>query len=242
MSWGRFVALGDSLTEGVGDPVGGHLRGWADRLAAALSATNPDLEFWNLGRRSLTTAEVRATQLERALELNPDLVGAAVGMNDILAPDFDSSNYEDDLRALVEPLASTGATLLMGTFPAEMPLLRIMPRSKATAFRKRLSDASDAVRSVADSVGAVCVDGPDGWTYGMAECSLDGCHPNARGHALIAELFLDALSQRAETDLGAIDRSDCGLVSTSLGHLRWIVGQDYLANARPLIARLRKSA
>ncbi len=34
--WRRYVAIGDSLTEGVGDPVRGFLRGWADRLAAAL--------------------------------------------------------------------------------------------------------------------------------------------------------------------------------------------------------------
>jgi lysophospholipase L1-like esterase len=221
--WTRFVALGDSLTEGVGDPVDGRLRGWADRLAAGLRTSTPELRFWNLGRRSLTTKEVRDAQLERALGLKPDLVGAAVGMNDILAPDFDGASYASDLAALVEPLAATGATLLMGTFPGDMPLLRVMPRSKATAFRQRLADASDAVRAVATSVGAVCVDGPDGWSYGMADCSLDGCHPNARGHALIAELFLDALSERAGTSLGSIDRSDCGLVATSLGHLRWIV-------------------
>ncbi len=38
--WHRFVAIGDSYTEGVGDPeprsLGG-LRGWADRVAEELS-------------------------------------------------------------------------------------------------------------------------------------------------------------------------------------------------------------
>jgi lysophospholipase L1-like esterase len=33
----RFVALGDSLTEGVGDPVGEAWRGWAALLADGLA-------------------------------------------------------------------------------------------------------------------------------------------------------------------------------------------------------------
>ncbi|SDK16031.1 hypothetical protein SAMN05216282_103147 [Cryobacterium psychrotolerans] len=37
--WSRYVALGDSFTEGIGDPEpaspGGH-RGWADRVAEVL--------------------------------------------------------------------------------------------------------------------------------------------------------------------------------------------------------------
>ena len=38
-SWRRYVAIGDSFTEGIGDPEpaspGGH-RGWADRVAEVL--------------------------------------------------------------------------------------------------------------------------------------------------------------------------------------------------------------
>lgn len=45
----RFVALGDSLTEGVGDPVGEGWRGWAALLVDGLS-DGPDMsvEFTNL--------------------------------------------------------------------------------------------------------------------------------------------------------------------------------------------------
>ncbi len=44
--WTRYVAMGDSFTEGIGDPEpaspGGH-RGWADRVAEELSRGHDDL-------------------------------------------------------------------------------------------------------------------------------------------------------------------------------------------------------
>src|SRR5690606_19259730 len=50
----RYVAMGDSFTEGVGDPDPTHpngLRGWADRVAAALAAQTPDFGYANLAIR-----------------------------------------------------------------------------------------------------------------------------------------------------------------------------------------------
>ncbi|MER2137399.1 MAG: SGNH/GDSL hydrolase family protein, partial [Arthrobacter sp.] len=50
----RYVALGDSFTEGIGDPSpespGGH-RGWADRLAEELAAGHDDFAYANLAIR-----------------------------------------------------------------------------------------------------------------------------------------------------------------------------------------------
>lgn len=79
--WRRYVALGDSLTEGLGDPVDGFPGGgWCQMTASALQAIRPDLEFVNLGRRNLTTQQIRETQLERAIELKPDLVTVLAGL------------------------------------------------------------------------------------------------------------------------------------------------------------------
>ena len=58
----RFVAMGDSQTEGVGDPTGpgGTERGWADRFAEEMAVRQGSLLYANLavrGRRiSLHTA------------------------------------------------------------------------------------------------------------------------------------------------------------------------------------------
>lgn len=228
LPWSRFVALGDSLTEGVGDPVAGRgqLRGWADRLVQTLRTLDPQLRYWNLARRSLRTAEVREEQLGLALELKPDLASAAVGMNDILAPNFDAGSYGRELIAIVRPLRRAGATVLMGSFPPDLPALRLMRRDSARKFRVRLHEASEAARSVAAEEGALFMEAPDGWRYTMSECSLDGCHPNARGHVHIAQLALEAL--RLEGGLEArIDRDGCGWVSTSTRHLTWLTSQAY---------------
>ena len=52
--WSRYVAIGDSFTEGIGDPEprspGGH-RGWADRVAEVLSAQTEGFAYANLAVR-----------------------------------------------------------------------------------------------------------------------------------------------------------------------------------------------
>jgi lysophospholipase L1-like esterase len=59
----RFVAIGDSTTEGLDDPDGeGGYRGWADRLAEIIANAQAEpLDYANLGVRSLHLSEIRAT-------------------------------------------------------------------------------------------------------------------------------------------------------------------------------------
>lgn len=105
----RFVASGDSLTEGLGDPLpsGGH-RGWADVLAAILGAGEPQLGHANLAVRGLTVPGVRRTQVSQALALEPDLVAAAVGMNDLVQPRLDLVALEIHVDALFRDLTAAG--------------------------------------------------------------------------------------------------------------------------------------
>src|SRR4051795_11555154 len=57
----RYVALGDSQTEGLNDPDGrSGFRGWADRLAVLLLATSPHLQYANLAVRGRLMAAIRA--------------------------------------------------------------------------------------------------------------------------------------------------------------------------------------
>jgi GDSL-like Lipase/Acylhydrolase family len=74
----RFVALGDSVTSGYGDPMPrGAWRGWAALLAEALGAdaTRPadPLEFHNLAVSGARIADVAERQLPAALSLRPTL-------------------------------------------------------------------------------------------------------------------------------------------------------------------------
>jgi lysophospholipase L1-like esterase len=78
--WRRYVAIGDSLTEGLGDPVQGYPNvSWAEGPAQALKRLHRDFEFLNLGKRYLTARQVRETQLQPALDFEPDLATVLAG-------------------------------------------------------------------------------------------------------------------------------------------------------------------
>ncbi|MGW3402537.1 SGNH/GDSL hydrolase family protein, partial [Streptomyces zhihengii] len=106
----RYVALGDSQTEGLGDgddTVG--LRGWADRLAERLAEQNPGVRYANLAVRGRLAGQVRAEQLEPALALRPDLATVVAGVNDLLRPAFDADEVAGHLEAMFAALTGAGA-------------------------------------------------------------------------------------------------------------------------------------
>src|SRR5688500_2863943 len=87
----RYVALGDSSTEGIDDPDGaGGFRGWSQRLAEKIFAVQGSLHYANLGVRGLTTAQVRERQLSAALAMRPELATLFCGTNDVTGLRFDA--------------------------------------------------------------------------------------------------------------------------------------------------------
>lgn len=85
----RYVALGDSFTEGVGDadstrPNG--VRGWADRVAQAVGERDERAQYANLAIRGYLMDQIIDEQLGPALELKPNLVSIYGGGNDIIRP------------------------------------------------------------------------------------------------------------------------------------------------------------
>src|SRR3712207_4519756 len=157
--WKRYVALGDSVTEGYGmDPVEGveHLP-WAHRVARALADTEPRLEFHNLGRRNLRAAEIAATQLEPALALEPDLVSIAAGPNDLLFEDFGREQMERDLEPMYARFAEAGVAMFTFTY-MNMPASGVFPADGAKVLAGRMETLHDAIRVHAERYGAHLID------------------------------------------------------------------------------------
>ncbi|MGD8150751.1 SGNH/GDSL hydrolase family protein [Ornithinimicrobium sp. Y1694] len=136
--WERFVAIGDSFTEGMVDAhpeVEDEYVGWADRVAAALAARNDELDqpfgYANLAIRGRLIDGIIEEQLEAALELTPDLVSFSAGGNDVLRPKVSLESVMAKLEAGVERIRETGADVLLFTAPnvAWAPLVnRVHPR------------------------------------------------------------------------------------------------------------------
>ncbi len=223
LPWKRFVALGDSLTEGVGDPIrGGGLRGWADRLAGSLQRADRNLVYVNLARRGLTTEEVRRTQLGAALAAEPDLASALTGMNDLLDPAFDPARYRDQLEALVRPLAERDALVLTATFP-DVTEFSPVPKRMMRGVKARLNAASDVVREVSERFDTVCLDADElPEPLEREVMSVDRLHPGPRGHVLLAQLFAKVLSERAGIE---IPEPEPAPVGGRLLQARWLVRQ-----------------
>ena len=118
--WHRFVALGDSYTEGIGDPephsLGG-LRGWADRVAEELAEGQPDFAYANLAVRGMLLRQILDRQLAPALALKPDLIAMSGGGNDIIFRHGDPDKLAEKIDEAVGVLAGTGATVLLYAGP-----------------------------------------------------------------------------------------------------------------------------
>src|SRR5579875_1953375 len=135
-----FVALGDSFTEGLNDPLpGGGYRGWADRFADMLSIHQPGLRYANLAVRGKLLREVAAEQVPRAIEMAPDLVSLAAGGNDLLRPGSDPDSLAETLDASVASLRAAGCRVLLlsGFDPCAFPVIRLL-RGKAAVYNMHM--------------------------------------------------------------------------------------------------------
>lgn len=192
----RYVALGDSTTEGLVDLYpDGSWRGWADRLAEQLVEVNPELRYANLAIRGRKLAQIRAEQLEPALELGPNLASVLGGVNDVLRREVDLAARAEDLEAIVAGLRGGGATVLMVTTPDLTQSITLA----AARIRARVEEFNEHVRAIADRQGALVVDLERDGIRNPAMWSLDRLHASSVGHERIAALAAVAL------DLGELD-------------------------------------
>lgn len=194
----RFVALGDSQTEGVGDPDGrGGVRGWADRFAETLALDNPGLRYANLAVRGHRVSRIRAQQLPQALALRPDLACVVAGMNDLMRPRFDLAAALLDIEAMLVGLHEAGAQVVTFTFP---DLGTLAPVARALSGRIRAMNAE--MRALAARGGAVLVDFEPlaALTADPRVWSADRVHLSPIGHDLCARAVADTLGLSTADD------------------------------------------
>lgn len=180
----RYVAIGDSSTEGLMDlDEDGGFRGWADRLAQHVAdGQDGPLDYGNLAVRGLHAAEIAQTQLAAALDLRPDLLTVFAGVNDVISVRCDFGALEAALEALFAGAASSGATVATFTMVdpgAVNPLVRHV--------RGRVFRLNRLIRAAALRHGVLVVDFE---AYPVAVDPRLWCpdrlHNSALGHATIA--------------------------------------------------------
>jgi len=202
-----YVAIGDSFTEGMGDPgPDGVERGWADLLALGIAeAQDGRLDYANLAIRGRKLGPLLAEQLEPAIAMRPGLLSVNGGGNDIMRPRMSVATVSGMLRAAVERATGEGipVLLLSGADPSEhLPLGGLM--------RRRGAELMDAARAWAEDMPLVTLcDNFGDERLRAADCwSADGLHLGTRGHARVAANCLRALGLPSPGWLDELAESD----------------------------------
>lgn len=211
-----YVALGDSLTEGLGDTGFEHDRtnkGWADRLASLLAREaafgGHSFDYANLALRGSNSLHILTAQLEIALELKADLVTIMTGANDLSWLPWRKRAIDHMLRGALNRLYEVGShVVLINTVrPAHTALAKIMiPRSR---------EMSSIIARIASEFGTPVVD-----IHSLREFehldfwSQDLVHFSANGHARVTNEVARTLSLNCRDESARLGgRSRLGIVT-----------------------------
>ncbi|MDO5728843.1 MAG: SGNH/GDSL hydrolase family protein [Actinomycetaceae bacterium] len=223
--WDTYVAIGDSTTEGLWDVrADGSLGGWADRLAAKLSARRaviamPPLNYANLAVRGRTMEPILREQLPHAVSLGADLISITAGGNDIVRPRVNVNRLARQMEEAVRQLRQHNIDVLLVTSsdPSGSPLIELT-RSRVSAFNASLwSIAQRYECGVVDQWGLKPLQTWNAWAD-------DRFHLTARGHEIVANAALVGLGL-APDDPHYADVPDewrRALAGPPPSHWRWI--------------------
>ncbi len=217
--WSRYVALGDSFTEGLMDVTddSGRHRGWADRLAGHLAMRNPDFQYANLAIRGRTAPQVVGEQVPAALRLRPDLVTLAVGINDALRPRYDVNAAATHVENAAQSLRAQGTDVVLFAFGDPSRKSRVMGR-----VRERILQANAATRAIAERYGCHVV---DFWGCAVFDADElwddDRLHLSPEGHRLASLAVLETLGLGDDAWRTPVSRDEPSLPQRAWGDTRW---------------------
>jgi lysophospholipase L1-like esterase len=188
----RYVAIGDSFTEGVGDDLpDGRVRGWADLVAQGWAdGRGEPIEYANLAIRGRLVWPIVHEQLEPALALKPTHLSFNGGGNDMLRPRTSIAHVVAAFDHVLRRCDEEGVQLIVlsGANPsAQLPMARMIQRRGdllSAAVVARLQARQDVIRAL---------NWPDRELSTPGYWSEDRLHMNARGHHRVAARVLTAL-------------------------------------------------
>lgn len=194
MKFNRYIALGDSMTEGMTDDlVNGKYRGWADRIADVMAEANPDFTYMNLAVRGKLIQQVIDDQLPRITPYvtgKETLVSFHAGANDVIRPNYNPAITLPLYIDAAKKVAATGCTLMLFTVMEK-------PTSNGRTgkiWESRFHEFNKVVRHAAAETGAVLID----WNVAPFLSDIrfladDRLHLNAEGHYRVSQGVLEKL-------------------------------------------------
>jgi lysophospholipase L1-like esterase len=198
--WSRYLALGDSVTEGVGDDVGDlECRSWADWMVDGLRVTTPDLEYRNVSSAGATASTVLSAQIQEIERFGPDLVSLTVGANDARVPGWTASAFEAELTSILESAANVGAQVMTATYADVETTIKQAGGEIRDSWRlyfDRMHEVNAVIRKVGERFDARLVDMESTEANDARYLSRDMTHPNALAYRLIGQTALKVVTAR----------------------------------------------
>ena len=200
MKYNRFIAIGDSFTEGMCDEKRyGQYRGWADRVADVMAQAQPGFQYANLSVRGKLLKQVIDEQLDAAIAQVVDkttLVSFHAGANDVIRPKYNPNVVLPLDAEAARKLAASGATVMLFT---------VLERTGNTGrgsdvWAARFGEFNKIVREVGAEAGAIIIDA-NGETFFSDNrfLAFDRLHLNAEGHNRVAQALLEKLGYQFDS-------------------------------------------
>jgi lysophospholipase L1-like esterase len=196
MIFDRFIALGDSMTEGMTDEIiEGNYRGWADRVADVLATERNNFTYLNFAVRGKLLKQVVEEQIPKAIKYidgKNTLVSFHAGANDVLRPNYKPEISLPQYERGVAALTDAGATVIVFTV-----VDKVDGKGKtADLWHQRFSAFNENVRAVAKKYPVILFEAKDAeFLNDRRFLAFDRLHMNAEGHRRLAQAVLAGLEK-----------------------------------------------
>ncbi len=189
----RVVAMGDSITLGIGDgTVPGIGAGWAAHVAHAIGASS----YTNLAENGTRARSLGVSQLPTGLMQRPDVVLLTVGGNDVLRGDFSPPEITERVADAITRLRRPGREIVMISLD-KIAAFDVLGRRVSAVMSRRIGQANGALGMAAAGTDVHWINGAEVFAHlGEAAWHIDRIHPSPAGHRALAEAALRALAAK----------------------------------------------
>lgn len=191
--WKTFVALGDSMTEGIGDEVNGiKKKSWPTYIAEFFNIE----KFSNLAKSGLRSDEIYKEQLETALSMNPDIVSIMAGGNDFIQRKWNAKSYREIMDKMISKFTENGIIVITSNFP-DLTQIYKFPFYLLPIAKYQLKTCNKILDELATKYNTVHI---DFWNNPISKeiiyWSNDRIHPNSHGYKVIGDLIISELNKK----------------------------------------------
>ena len=190
----KYVAMGDSLTAGVG--ITDYTKSYPYIIAQKMASQGEKVTFYDVSHPGVKIADLRAYLLGQALSSKPDIITLLIGVNDIRNY-TDENKFSEDYEYVLKTLSQeTDAEI----YAVSIPFIGddILP-PYSEYFRGKTKDFNKIILRLCQKYGIKYI---DIYTKTLSEFSKsedyyssDLYHPSAKGYALWAEIIYDDINK-----------------------------------------------